>query len=74
MEAHNKWRMKARVLGPASLNVFINDLEETIDIVSYTLQMTPNWGKSQDTQRQGHHLEGSHQAGGMGQREHDEIR
>lgn len=42
MEAHNKWRMTAGILGPASPNVFINDLEEAMDVVSSTLQTTSN--------------------------------
>jgi len=73
LEACNKQRTTAGVVGPASLNVFIDDLEKVMDVVSFTLQMTPNWGKSQYTQKQGHHPEGSRQAGGMGQHEDGEI-
>lgn len=49
MEARNKWRMIAGVLGPASLNVFVNDLEEGMDVVSSTLQVSPNLERSQNT-------------------------
>lgn len=62
-----KWRMRAEVLESALLNIFINSLEEAMDVVSATSQMTPKWVRNSI------HLkaEPSCQAGGMGQHEHD---